>query len=655
MYIKVGNTEIRYNNPTPPFNILSEILGSKFFYEKPVLVRDPEELQIWFGEEGFSDKNYLEELLGQDLSLYLFGPFRDEFYYCRDTLRLSPGEAVKYYYPKFNDLDMFSPLEEEKVVVSLEGLDMERMINGYQTYAFKLTALEGFLEDDWFFIIPSPLNGKSGRRGRVLLYYNTIPDIPQNLYDLEIKVEGIDDILRELRESDFKVEETEEGGVYSLVSASLRIVDYFYKDSDLFKVIPDFSTSNILISEKLEQKGDIEFVSKTIGGDTPRDYLLGGGNINVKIESLGDTKYRFTISRYSYVEYFEGDISERFGEERIDNIISKNSKLVYCNIMKDKLQSIPTGEWPLLGGEITVSYKPADWMRGFREIMDNEKSILPDYHLIPDLKRYVGSLSPDLDYYSELKEIKEVLEEVGSQALIQNSPNGWTYQEVEKLPENPEEGVVYQVGGRFYVVGKNGTLEETTDREIINIYGNDFFFNYTEDLDNRLIYFYNPVKVRGMIERPGYYVYLRGFTIDSYSMSTGDINYKTPTTIVEKLKEKKSNYLVSNNLQYFYEKYQDGEGYNTTGWMRFVLGKVSREVEKKRWEIVSKKTYKEVRDIFEGIISKIKSRFSIIRVLEIEELTLNQIEGKATITLNTTISDLPKNNITIDITLNYNN
>jgi hypothetical protein len=82
------------------------------------------------------------------------------------------------------------------------------------------------------------------------------------------------------------------------------------------------------LTELTKDQSTIEFWSKTIGTAGP------DAEIGIEIEILGTDYYRATISRYDYYEIFEGYLLE-VGEERLDYIISKGSKLVGCSVNND--------------------------------------------------------------------------------------------------------------------------------------------------------------------------------------------------------------------------------------------------------------------------------------------------------------------------------
>ena len=71
MYARLGTTKIQYATPNPDdFMIFSEVIDSEVGYEKPVIVRSLDELDIWFGKE-YTSRSYHEELLRSGVNLFL--------------------------------------------------------------------------------------------------------------------------------------------------------------------------------------------------------------------------------------------------------------------------------------------------------------------------------------------------------------------------------------------------------------------------------------------------------------------------------------------------------------------------------------------------------------------------------------------------------
>ena len=158
-------------------------------------------------------------------------------------------------------------------------------------------------------------------------------------------------------------------------------------------------------------------------------------------------------------------------------------------------------------------------------------------------------------------------------------------------------------------------------------------------------------------ERPGYYAYLRGVLLNEFSISVKDILYKTPTEdafldygIEASLKRYKSNYLVCDNQTYFYKDYQ----YITTGWARFIMGKIFRELQKNSGEILGQQLLGMIRSKVSSLISSISSGFSIVSAISITEFEPENNGQSLKISLQTIMNDQIKNNVNLDITVNYN-
>ena len=88
--------------------------------------------------------------------------------------------------------------------------------------------------------------------------------------------------------------------------------------------------------------------------------------------------------------------------------------------------------------------------------------------------------------------------------------------------------------------------------------------------------------------------------------------------------------------------------------MRFVLGKVARELEKNKWLFLGEHMTGKIQERIENVINKVKLNFSVIRKLIITNYEANFYNNKIELTLETEISDLVKNHMTLDITLNVN-
>lgn len=610
----------------------------------------------------------------------------------RDVLSINYNETIgpSYSYPEyktnlinqcsFSGEDNFSYIIDEELL--LEHLpDLEKVNAGYETLAYTLTFDENI---NFYSSSDSPYIIISGVDKDILLYFDSGNGIPGNVaeryYSESIKItvdnktniEIISNIMDEIsklgyiiiKKSDFE---------FQIYSSFKTVVKYFY-NLDGFFMTPSFDITHDILSQLSNNSRRITFVSKTIGTDDEK--------IKVNIEKLqGKDNYRIIISRFNYSETYEGSL---FGlSNRIDYIISNNSKLVYCDLIQtyintkgeevqykledeeeERKSSLPEGTWELRRAKVEVN-TPSMYKKAINSIFNNGDTIFFDFFLVPNIKYYTSGLSEDLDYYPEYINFLKYSKLINCQFLIQNTDTGWKYEKVLEFPKYPEEGIVYEKeneeGGSTFMAIINGVFQETTDREIINQYGNDFIFNYTEDIENRLVYFYRPLKILGN-DRPAYYLYLDGLLKDTYSISVNDVLYDCPVSdpykdedsIEEKLQEYKSNYLVDNNQIYYYKKYQNGDTYYTSNWMRFTLGKIQRELEKNKWKFLSERMSGRIQDLITDILNKIANSYSIIRSITLDKFKLDYTNNKLDLTVSTYMSDLINNNISLDITLNYN-
>lgn len=792
MYLKLGDTNIKYSTSQNDFMIFSQIIDSGMSYEKPILVRTPDELEIWFGRN-FTEKAYFDQLLESGVTLYLYRPIeaedniysddyidtsefivdqklyelesdlpetgnditkykvvdpegnmRDETtglsysYYIwtsesyikekelpqninnnntislnnRDTLTIGYKgyEGPSYWYPIYRENERGEVSEypetlsegDKKTLMSHLPSNLERVLTQYETLGFYLELTPGELDFapsgdlglDTKYIILQYLDRSADVYRKVLIWFegenNILPTIPSTYYD-EDNTRGIsivgktveeirDELLRIMRgDLGYTVEEVEEN-YYKIYFPYTVGVSYFYNIPG-FSLNPSIGITHNILAAISQNAGRIKFVSKTIGMD-----VLDGVdcNIRVTIEKLKEKdRYRITLRRYDYYEVFEGGLFTT-GEDRIDAKITKESKLCRCELVttytgEDGVERQYTleeeegrrnselleGTWDLRRANQEEYTREMYW-KAVNAILGADDPVWIDYFLIPDMSKYTSGIDKDHSYYPEYESFLNLAKGIGCQVLIENSDNGWRYEEVENISEivAPEEGVVYIVGEdskKFMILGENGELIETIDPEITNTEGNNYVFNYTGDLDNRLLWFYRGMIINGY-RRPGYYLHLQGVLSNIFSMSSNRILYQSPTDlpyeennkVEENLEKYKSNYLVYNNQAYYYKKYQNGEDFNTSGWMRFCIGKVSRELQKHKWEIIGQKNIGSMKERVNQILNGISGSFSYIISLTLLGLYTDLPNNRIGLEIESRMSDLVDNNMTIDITLNYN-
>jgi hypothetical protein len=779
MRIIAGNSKINIlseEQNNGDFIVLAQLVDSKMGYEKPVLVRNSQELLIWFGDE-FEDFKYLKELLDDDrVSLYLYriietGTSQEmnilpDYYYIPDvtpnswkvlealdnqnseetgeihssfndhllpnTETLNPAnddttlykvirsdglnydleKKVRYSYYKYNRVSdsylLFDSLERNKKNKSLQNRD--RLSVGYYQYEgneekiisysychrgmdyvtekesnigtveiedfdkFQKEISEGhatkhllisgknltiedlkndpyipLIEDNGRYSYTLPEieveveeEGELVTKTDKLTYFFEIPLCTDNYVTPENTVNGIVQLPQEISQRAFMiVRDLTSSPTYGL--ATENFLREYYRNvpvsrcklQDLVSINryegylwgrPEFISYNNFynVPEKLELKTD--FLSDQLdiynyyveGGEIYRfeSKTIGKGGDNIKIEikwietyTEKNNIYSVIISRYDYHEFFEGPFEDEFGIERLDDKISRESKLVNFQIIPqvEPEEGWPEGNWELKGA---YDEDGKDIEYSFNKMCIDLEDFPPDFIMIS--KKSNGPYeSRILDWTKNLN----------CQALITDTSEDW-----------------------------EGNIESK------------------EDPENRLIHFYNPVEVEGW-EKPGYYVFLKNLlSNDVYLPSITKLLYEFPEDSIgedvenrdavidilyENLEKYRSNYLISNNLIYYYDYYFPGDQYITTPLVRFVISKVTRELEKNKWKIIGEKADKISEDLLYPILQKIQERFSIIRSITIDKFVVDGISRTVEASITTTLSDIISSDVSFDIILNY--
>lgn len=792
MYIELGSTKINYKKSTGSnFIILSQVVNSALSYEKPVIVNNIQDFDIWFGRD-FSDRDYLIELLSMGISLYLYKPispevdnlgiedyinlsrysrFKKEITYFelsstnfkkeegviysviidnsktedyiwhdnellqvsdlpqnliynnsnslsnRDTLAIFETEDKEYIYlsPTYitnlsnNEFGSFRKIEDKDI--NIDNLDYKDLSKNKQTCIYNISIDEHKLfetiDDELnYLVINNKLYGFcSGENfsNKVEKEWLAVQEnIGSENCEVIINAKDIDDILRCFPEDSI------ENNKYIL--KGLEKVKHYYNISG-FSLEPDFNYTNEIVYSKLisnnNYKNKINFISKTIG--------TGGidGNIEVKIEKPTSDIYRIIISRFGYTEIFEGKLIGDKDNTSLEELVNIESKLVYCEIIDRK--DLPIGDWTLRGG-YTEIINGSMYVKSLNSLSNPPEPIYFDYLLIPDIDRFPKDKDITGNYYSIYTDLIQLSKNLGCQILIQNNLGNITIADF-KINNKFISKYTVDIKDELHNVGEEYTIV-TTELDIYNdsfstseknliisdknsdafifqnnlkligpyVYLDDvdknhlvkhgnYQYNYIDDSENRLIYFYGSIYIYGN-ERPGYYLYLMNLLLDtSYSATSDKITYNTPIQeyytslfnkdvkneltksqliIVKELDRMKCNYLLSNNHIYYYEKYQNGNSYTTTGWMRFCIEKIKRELIKNKWLILDNRDYSNIEKSIKQILDRIKNNFSIIKDISLADLEISYKDKKIDIKIDSTVSDLVNNDIRIDVTLNYN-
>ena len=796
MYIELGSTKINYKKSTGSnFIILSQVVNSALSYEKPVIVNNIQDFDIWFGRD-FSDRDYLIELLSMGISLYLYKPisteinnlgienyinlseysrFEEEITYFelssanfkkeekiiypvitdnskedyiwfgnellqvsdlpqnliynnsnslsnRDTLAIFETEDKEYIYlsPTYitnlsnNEFGSFRKIEDKGI--NIDNLDYKNLSKNKQTCVYNISIDEYKLfetiDDELnYLVVDDKLYGFcsgdefTGSVGEVW------KKISSKFREEKIEIVKIDDNLESpvisiLNCFGNTIEKTEN----TIILNKVENVKYFYNISG-FSLEPDFNYTNEIVYSKLisnnNYKNKINFISKTIG--------TGGidGNIEVKIEKPTSDIYRIIISRFGYTEIFEGKLIGNKDNTSLEELVNTESKLVYCEIIDRK--DLPIGDWTLRGG-YTEIINGKMYVKSLESLSNPPEPIYFDYFLIPDIDRFPKDKDITGNYYSIYTDLIQLSKNLGCQILIQNNLGNITTADfkinnkfISKYTVDIKDEL-HNVGEEYTIVTTelgiyNDSFSTSEKNLIISDKNSDAFifqnnlkligpyiylddvdknhlvkhgnyqYNYIDDDENRLIYFYGSIYIYGN-ERPGYYLYLMNLLLNtSYSATSDKITYNTPVQeyytslfnkdvkneltksqliIVKELDRMKCNYLLSNNHIYYYEKYQNGNSYTTTGWMRFCIEKIKRELIKNKWLILDNRDYSNIEKSIKQILDRIKNNFSIIKDISLADLEISYIDKKIDIKIDSTVSDLVNNDIRIDVTLNYN-
>ena len=166
MYLNLGKTNIKYKSGyKDDFIILSEVVNSQLSYENPILIRTKDELDIWFGKN-FDSRDYFDELLKQNVTLYLYKPVSNEL--------------AEYSEENYIDLDLYYPYPE--IYHSIDNLP-ETGLSEYRYYVENLPRTSHFYtfgydevsqEYIWLDTVSDDLSGYTLDSN----IYNSIYDLP---------------------------------------------------------------------------------------------------------------------------------------------------------------------------------------------------------------------------------------------------------------------------------------------------------------------------------------------------------------------------------------------------------------------------------------------------------------------------------------------
>ena len=295
-----------------------------------------------------------------------------------------------------------------------------------------------------------------------------------------------------------------------------------------------------------------------------------------------------------------------------------------------------------------------------------ETEVKEDFLCIPEIEYYLKHEEnyEDLGYFPEYKEILNYCEARNCQALIGNLNFGYS----ENLPEKEEdltERVIYKVDENSYKVFWKGVLRDLNINSSCKMlfWGNTFIYNYSNDRDNRLVYFFRSMALYGVYPRPPYYLFLRGLLSGNYSESESRLKYipATKNAFIEESIEKilegrKSNYLVYNNQEYFYKNYQNhpGDGiYNTTILTRWSMSKISKTLENNKWSFLGKQSIWEIKSNINRLLLELSSTYSIYRSISLIDINIDYTTKSMTLNIKSYLRELVDKPVYLDVEINY--
>lgn len=650
----------------------------------------------------------------------------------RDTLMITTkaNKFFTHYNPMFNYVTglpiykkltvspSFYNLNNVNRTNSLRNIDTSELDSGQQTLSFEIKIM-GFgnlmIDDDFFLLIPITYGNSTGIKnssnikesdlGKYNLFYVSEKGKEEALafckdkIDLnkvktkhvdslgnekENKIATIDDITNIFYKSGYFI--SGEGAEFTAYTTFPVKSFYLTNKPNLISLTVSDSFNQQILSNLATNTNSVFFYSKTIGktfDETDED------SITITITSLNIEKklYKVIIKKYNYEEVYEGPATSTNDYERLDYIISTNSKLVYCRFL-DTTSGIREGVYTMKG-----SYALSDLMisaKNHQSGLDSmlayakEKEIYPDYVLMPDIRRYVGNASGFRPFYNLLKFYAE---DLNTQFLILNKFCSECYQDISnsssyngifsnKMVSNVS--TIYKLDldtnisdddykdqSYIYVTFRNPIcyeVVEDVDRIEYAKAGNDYVFNNIDE-DNRLIYFYQDCYIDGVFKVPIYYLYIQGLLHNVYSYSSNAITIDPVANndpyqenkLEKELQKYKSNYMICNNHIYYFKKMQDGSKYNTTGWMRFILGKIYRELQKNKGELIGEKFKDKIETSIKNTLNSIETRFSIIKYLTIDKINYDDLHNSLALSINVGVKEMVGDDLTIDFILNYNN
>ena len=644
MYINIGKTKINYSfTQKEDFNLLAEVVwDAKCSYETPIYVRTKEELDSWFGKE-IENYDFYCELLQRNVVLYLFRPI---------SPRIAYPEASGFYF--LNDNLLYSA--ETNLLVEPERDTIYKILGetgDQETTDSGLSySREVYIDDIW---IPEEALDKTDTKS----FHNR-------------------DTLRIMKDGtfySFNYGEERTGSYSGVIPSNQRKYSTKFKTS-FSSGKRDFGwilVGNTIYTTKTSEDSDNKefgvispngcwngkkYVSEGEGGyieigeDGFLETLRQNDGVSVDDDGVIDFNYPVLIIENNNSLYNKS--REKFSWEPIQSSI----RTYYTNLAQFSPDNYLIDFWsktignPGLGGEISVLIEnlgESQWRIeisrfDYTEIYEgtvydlklqinrNSKLVYCNFYsseLIPGLWTLWGSEKETYTVESHKQGYLELREAYFDFLLIPH-PELIGY----------DFSCIYD-----QILNENNSMALITSKDLTKNY---------RDKESRLIYFWGDFQNTSGSWRPSYYILLLGLLEDNYSLSKHNILYLPGEESIKNLEKYYANYLLDSGHAYYYKSYQD-QNADCTWRMRFTISKISRELSKRKLTWVGRKIndlsiYNEI----ESLLKKIKNKYSIIRNIEITQYVIYEEEGKIELSLDTEISDLVNNNISLDITLNIN-
>lgn len=442
----VGDSWVTVDKPSSGLIFKGEPIVDKKLSEFKTL-RDSDEVCIVLGDDVWVYCEGFGFVLESELPQNLAGVKDSESLDNRSTIFIPSTPEIDYIHPEYRTgkglgVYSFSDLPD----IPRTSINPERIREGYETLALRLHVSEDLSSDNngVFSFLRLGDNGT-----RVTYSFGTSPEsagISEN--ETFVTIGSTTNLIEE-------VENYFSGNQYittfrdgSDLILCGRLVDLGYNTFNGLSLEPDYNITQSIMYKSCENIPGIQAWSKTIGGTSELD---DDGVIKVQIEHVENYEYLIIISRYDYTETFQGSIKNITGLDRLDYIVSKNSKLLYLKLTGN-LEEIKTGEFYLSRGTYTKDYHKEDWMNSLKIMFseNSSKNIRADFLLIPNIQDYVPkTIDKNYNYYKEYETILKYCRANCIQALIQNNPSENNFIEISEDPEsvNFEKGTVYYVPG----------------------------------------------------------------------------------------------------------------------------------------------------------------------------------------------------------------